>query len=90
MKQWKKITAIISLAVIILIVLFTWGSAYLDMKYMIEPLAMEENSETPWKMIGLFYSILQYLSFALFISLLSTIILTVCLCRKGEKEAKKI
>lgn len=84
MKRWQKIAGITSFALLILFSLLVSINAYLDMKYLVEPYALTTDNEIVWKMIGMFYSILASLSFVLFISILFSIILFICLWRKRK------
>lgn len=79
MKKWQKITGIIVFAIIIIYELLIWVNAYVDMKYIVEPIGNNMLEERMYMRIG-------SLSFGMFLNIALAIFLFICLWRKGGKK----
>jgi len=79
MSKWQKITGIIAFAIIMVYELLIWVNAYVDMKYIVEPIGdtiLEERM----------YMRIDSLSFGMFLNIALALFLFICLWRKGGKQ----
>ena len=79
MKKWQKIIGIIAFAIIIIYELLIWVNAYVDMKYIVEPIGNNMLEDCMYTRIG-------SLSFGMFLNFALALFLFICLWRKGGKK----
>ncbi len=79
MKKWQKITGIIAFAIIIIYELLIWANAYVDLKYIVEPIGNNMLEEC-------MYMRVDSLLFGMFLNVALAIFLFICLWRKGGKK----
>ena len=79
MSKWQKIIGIIAFAIIIVYELLIWANAYVDLKYIVEPIGnkmLEERMDMR----------VDSLSFGMCLNIALAICLFICLWRKGGKK----
>lgn len=83
MKKWQKMTGVIVFATIIIYELLVWINAYVDMKYIVEPIENDMLEDCMYMRIG-------SLSFGMFLNIALALFLFICLWRKGGERQQSI